>query len=90
MYRGQTSAQAEGERAGPRIRLGRADVDAIRDSVPLVAAISPEMMIRGATVAHAYRTQTMTVRGVEVAYGRVRNQSIAFGVAAGWTLTAAP
>jgi putative ABC transport system permease protein len=79
MYRGQTSSQAGGERAGRRIRLERTDVDAIRDSVPLVAAISLEMMVRGSTVVHGYRTQTMTVRGVEVAYSRVRNQSMAAG-----------
>jgi len=79
MYRGQTSTQAGGERAGRRIRLERADVDAIRDTVPLVAAISPEMMLRGSTVVHGYRMQTMTVRGVAPAYSRIRNQSMAFG-----------
>src|SRR5258707_15874665 len=40
---GQTSAQAGGERAGRKIRLERTDVDAIRDAVPLAAAISPEV-----------------------------------------------
>ncbi|HKE22168.1 MAG TPA: ABC transporter permease [Bryobacteraceae bacterium] len=79
MYRGQTSAQAGGERAGRRIRLERTDVDAIRDSVPLVAAVSPEMMLHGVNVVHGYRNQTMTLRGVEPVYSRIRNQSVAAG-----------
>ena len=79
MVNGQTSKQAGGERAGRRIRLERSDVDAIRDAVPMVAAISPELFIRGASVVRGYRTQTLTVRGVAPAYGRVRNMSMAAG-----------
>jgi putative ABC transport system permease protein len=79
MVNGQTSKQAGGERAGRRIRLERSDVDAIRDAVPMVAAISPELFIRGASVVRGYRTQTLTVRGVAPAYGRVRNMSMATG-----------
>lgn len=44
MHGGQTSSQAGGERAGRRIRLELTDVDAIRDTVPLVAAVSPEVL----------------------------------------------
>jgi putative ABC transport system permease protein len=79
MYGGQTSKQAGGERAGRRIRLQLSDVDAIRDTVPMVAAISPEVMVRGATVVRGYRTQTLTIRGVTPAYGRVRNMTLAAG-----------
>ena len=43
MFGGQTSSQAGGERAGRNIRLELTDVEAIRESVPLVGAISPEM-----------------------------------------------
>src|SRR5215469_4782819 len=42
MFGGQTSTQAGGERSGRKIRLEVSDVDAIRDAVPMVAAISPE------------------------------------------------
>src|ERR1035441_4976008 len=49
-FGGRTSSQAGGERAGRRIRLEVADVDEIRTSIPLVAAISPEMMMGGMTV----------------------------------------
>ena len=45
MFNGSTSTQAGGERAGRRIRMERTDVDAIRDTVPLAAAVSPEVMV---------------------------------------------
>lgn len=79
MYNGQTSTQAGGERAGRRIRMEFADVDAIRQAVPMVAAISPEVLVRGATVVRGYRTQTRAVRAVWPAYGAVRNMAMRTG-----------
>jgi putative ABC transport system permease protein len=79
MFGGQTSTQAGGERAGRKIRVERSDVDAIRESVPMVAAISPEMMMGGMTVVRGYRSETTMVRAVEVAYGLIRNQSMETG-----------
>ena len=79
VYGGRTSTQAGGERAGRRIQLERTDVEAIREAAPMIAAISPEMMVRGATVVHGYREHTMTVRAVHTEYGRVRNQTMATG-----------
>ena len=79
MYGGQTSTQAGGERAGRRVRVERSDVDAIREAVPMVAAISPEMMMSNMTVVRGYRSQTTMVRAVNVAYGRIRNQSMEAG-----------
>jgi len=79
MFGGQTSTQAGGERAGRRVRLERSDVDAIRESVPMAAAISPEMMMGGMTVVHGYRTETMMVRAANPLYGRIRNQTMASG-----------
>jgi putative ABC transport system permease protein len=79
MFNGQTSTQAGGERAGRRIRMERTDVDAIRDTVPLVAAISPEVMIHGAGVVRGYRTQSLAVRAVYQSYGRIRNMSMSAG-----------
>jgi putative ABC transport system permease protein len=78
-FGGRTSSQAGGERAGRRIRLEASDVDEIRASVPLVAAISPEMMMGGMTVAREYRSYTTMVRGVRAAYGRIRNQTMGSG-----------
>ncbi len=80
MFEGQTSAQAGGERSGRHIRLEEDDVAAIRDSVPLVAAISPEVMMRRTAVTRGYRTENMTIRGVlPVDYQKVRNMTVSTG-----------
>src|SRR5271170_6991461 len=79
VFPGHTSAQAGGERAGRRIRLELDDVAAVRESVPMVAAISPEAMLRDANVVRGYRTQTVTIRGVRAPYGRIRNMTLSTG-----------
>ncbi|MBI4909475.1 MAG: ABC transporter permease [Acidobacteria bacterium] len=79
MFEGSTSAQAGGERAGRRVRLEVTDVDAIREAVPLVASISPEILVGGATIVRGYRTQNLGVRAVWPAYGRVRNMTVLNG-----------
>lgn len=79
MFEGSTSAQAGGERAGRRVRLELSDVDAIREAVPLVAAISPEILVNGATVVRGYRSQNAGVRAVWPAYGTIRNKSVRNG-----------
>lgn len=79
MFNGQTSTQAGGEKAGRKIRMEVSDVQAIRDAVPLVGAISPEILHRGATVVRGYRTQNLTVRAVAAHYSRVRNMSMDSG-----------
>ncbi len=80
MFGGQTSAQAGGERSGRIIKLDRDDVDAIRESVPMVGAISPEVLMRNTVVTREYRSQNMTIRGVlPVDYQKVRNMGMATG-----------
>jgi len=80
MFGGQTSSQAGGERSGRKIRLEESDVDAIREAVPGVAAISPEVLIRRTQVVRGYRTQSMTIRGVlPDDYAKVRNMTAATG-----------
>ena len=79
MWGGRTSTQAGGERAGRKIRLDLSDVDAVREAVPLVGAISPEMMGHGVTAVRGYRTNTLTVRAVRSSYGRIRNMTMASG-----------
>src|SRR5207253_7421426 len=79
MFGGQTSAQAGGERSGRKIRLFAEDSELIRETVPLVGAVSAEVMIRGATVVRGYRQQNMSVRAVEAPYGKVRNMTVASG-----------
>ncbi len=79
MWGGRTSTEAGGERAGRKIRLDLSDVDAVRETVPLVGAISPEIMGHGITAVRGYRTNTITARAVRSAYGRVRNMTMASG-----------
>jgi putative ABC transport system permease protein len=80
MFGGQTSSQAGGERSGRKIRLEESDVQAIRDAVPSVAAISPEVLMRRTPVVRGYRSQTMTIRGVlPIDYQKVRNMTMASG-----------
>lgn len=79
MFGGQTSTQAGGERSGRKIRLELDDVQLIRDNVPLVGAVSAEMMIRNATVVRGYRELSMSVRAVEPPYGKVRNMTMSEG-----------
>ncbi len=79
MFGGQTSTQAGGERAGHKIRLEMDDVQTIRDTVPLVGAISGEIMVRGATVVRGYRQQNMSIRAVEPPYGKIRNMTMSAG-----------
>ncbi len=79
MFGGQTSTQAGGERSGRMIKLDIEDSQLIRDNVPLVAAVSAELMLRQATVVHGYRQQNMSVRAVEPPYGRVRNMTLSSG-----------
>src|SRR5580693_3682879 len=79
VFGGQTSTQAGGERSGRSIKLELTDVDLIRDNVPQVAAVSAEIMMRDATVVHGYRQQNMSVRAVEVPYGKIRNMTMSSG-----------
>lgn len=76
---GQTSSQAGGERSGRKIRLELSDVEALRESVPSIAAISPEVLLRRTNAVRGYRTQSVSVRGVRPSYERIRNMSMAAG-----------
>ncbi|HWE53003.1 MAG TPA: ABC transporter permease [Bryobacteraceae bacterium] len=76
---GQTSTGAGGERSGRKIKLDLSDAALIRDNVPTVEAVSAEQLIRNATVVRGSRQQNLTIRGVEPAYGIVRNMSLSSG-----------
>ncbi len=69
---GQTSKQAGGERAGKRVRLTIADVDAIRE-LPLVAAASPEFM-KEFPVTFGNKQSNHMVRAVDASYGEMRSE----------------
>lgn len=78
IFPGQTSEQAGGERAGRRIMLELRDVEALREGVPTIEAISPEAR-RHVPVNFGYRTRNYSVAGVYAPFGRIRRTEIAEG-----------
>ena len=72
VWPGQTSLQAGGERAGKKVTYEYADIEAIRDEVPIVRAVSAE-----SDFSFGYKVGTRVVslntRGVELPYGQMRN-----------------
>lgn len=79
MWNGQTSAQAGGMRAGRRIKMRLDDVETIRETVPAVAAISPEMQIRNRKIIYGTTEKDYSVRGVRPEYQQIRNMQLAEG-----------
>ncbi|MHC1763545.1 MAG: ABC transporter permease [Verrucomicrobiia bacterium] len=78
VFPGQTSMQAGGERSGRRIRLELRDVAAIKEGVPTVEAVSPEVR-RFYPLSFNDRVRSHDVSGVYACYERIRNASVADG-----------
>jgi putative ABC transport system permease protein len=78
LWPGQTSMQAGGQRAGKKIEYEYADVEAIRDEVPIIKAVSAE-----ATRDFGYkvgsRILSVMTRGVEMPYGQMRKLDLEDG-----------
>lgn len=79
MGEGQTSQQAGGLRAGRHILLDLDDVELIREAVPLVRAISPEMMRGSVPVVRGTREKEYAVRAVWPEYEYIRNMKLVAG-----------
>jgi putative ABC transport system permease protein len=78
LWPGQTSMQAGGQRAGKKITYEYEDVEAIRDEVPIVRAVSAEID-RDFGVKLGTRVVTIPMRGVEMPYGQMRKLTLADG-----------
>jgi putative ABC transport system permease protein len=78
MWGGQTSEQAGGLRAGRAIQPLKGDVEEIREAVPLVGAISPEIM-QNVIVVRGTREKSYMVRAVRPEYERIRNIKLLSG-----------
>jgi len=78
MYGGQTSMQAGGQRAGKKVKIEYADVDAVRRDVPLARYVSAET---DDTLAFKFgsRVVNLQVKAVQQPYGAMRNLKIAQG-----------
>lgn len=79
-FPGRTSLQAGGAKAGSEVRLKIADVDYVRNEVPMVKGVTPIFDKQGTTIQHDTRTFTnLFLTGVYPVYERIRG----FGVASG-------
>ncbi len=75
----QTGAQAGGQRAGRKIRFDIEDAQTLKDSVPLIEVLSPEIMPGGMRAIHGSREYETTLRAVYPEYETIRNMKIASG-----------
>jgi putative ABC transport system permease protein len=78
-FNGQTSEQAGGLRSGRRIRMELDNVRVLRETVPLIGAMSPELMRGGSKAAVGAREYDPMIRGVYPEYQVVRNMKIREG-----------
>ncbi len=78
LWPGQTSMQAGGQRSGRRVVYDYGDVQAIRDEVPVVKAVSAET---DDDFGFKYNTRVVSIltRGVELSYGAMRRLEIEEG-----------
>jgi putative ABC transport system permease protein len=79
-FPGRTSLQAGGAKAGSEIRLQLADVDYIRNEVPMVKGVTPIFDKHNVTISHDTRTFTnLFLTGVFPVYERIRGFSVVTG-----------
>jgi putative ABC transport system permease protein len=79
-FPGRTSLQAGGAKAGSEVRLQIADVDYVRNEVPMVKGVTPIFDKRNATIQHDTRTFTnLFLTGVYPVYERIRGFSVRTG-----------
>src|SRR5438309_8152486 len=71
MWPGQTSMQAGGRRAGKAVKYELEDVEAIRDEVPIIRAVSGEID-RDFGFKIGTRVVSIMTRGVDMPYGQMR------------------
>jgi putative ABC transport system permease protein len=79
-FPGRTSLQAGGAKAGSEVRLQIADVDYVRNEVPMVKGVTPIFDKRNVTIQHDTRSFTnLFLTGVYPVYDRIRGFSVATG-----------
>src|SRR5262249_48201566 len=78
LWPGQTSLQAGGQRGGQKVNYEYDDVEAVRDEVPIVRAVSAEVD-RDFGFKRGTRVVSLNVRGVELPYGQMRKLDLEDG-----------
>jgi len=78
LWPGQTSMQAGGQRAGKKVNYEYEDVEAVRDEVPLLRAVSAESC---SDFGYKIGTRVVSIqtRGVELPYGQMRKLDVESG-----------
>src|ERR1700733_10561133 len=79
-FPGRTSLQAGGAKAGSEVRLQLADVEYVRNGVPMAKGVTPIFDKRNVTIQHDTRTFTnLFLTGVYPVYDRIRGFTVATG-----------
>ncbi len=79
-FPGRTSLQAGGAKAGTEVRMKLADVDYVRNEVPMIKGVTPIFDKQNATIQHDTRTYTnLFLTGVNPVYDRIRGFEVATG-----------
>ena len=81
VFPGRTSLQSGGSKAGSEVKLKLADIDYIRNEVPMIKGVTPLFdRFNGATIQHDTRTYTnLFLTGVYPVYDRIRGFDVASG-----------
>jgi len=79
VFPGRTSLQAGGTKAGSEVKLTINDLDYIRNEVPLLKRISPEVAKQNSNVSYGTRSGLYAVSGVYANYPRMRKMEFAEG-----------
>jgi putative ABC transport system permease protein len=78
MWGGQTSMQAGGERSGKKIKFLDGDVEAVRDAVPFLTAVSSESD-DGFSFKYGSKVVNISSKAVELPYGGMRKLNVSEG-----------
>jgi putative ABC transport system permease protein len=75
VWGGQTSMQAGGERSGQRVRLKDGDMEAVRDALPYLKAVSRETD-DSFSVKYGPKSVNISAKAIDIPYGTMRRLDI--------------
>ena len=78
LWGGQTSMQAGGERAGQRVKLLDGDMEAVRDALPVLLAVSRETD-DGFSIKYGPKVVNIQSKAVDLPYGEMRRLDVEEG-----------
>ncbi len=78
LWGGQTSMQSGGERSGQKIKLRDGDMEAIRDALPFLKAVSRETD-DGFSVKYGPKAVTIQSKAIDLPYGDMRKLDVETG-----------